>query len=140
MKARAVEEESWIYDYRNLDNGTLVNSRLTLHYTDAIWAKVQGQLSNAYSEIAPCHHTLSSIIADTEGNVVSGKHPINSNWWGSGLFVQGVLLNSSGDITSRYTVPGQRRTQGAPNFLVFKDGPLRYAWDSPGDCPLFFLP
>ena len=88
---------------------------------------MQGQLNNALSEIALCHHTLSSIIADTEGNVVSGKHPINSNWWGSGLFVQGVLLNSSGDITSRYTGPGQRRTQGAPNFLVFKDGPLRYA-------------
>jgi gamma-glutamyltranspeptidase len=125
--ARAVEEESWIYDYRNLDNETLVYSRLTSDYTDAIWAKVQGKLNNAYSEIAPCYHTLCSIIADTEGNVVSGKHSINSNWWGSGLFVQGILLNSSGDITYRYTGPGQRRTQGAPNFLVFKDGPLRYA-------------
>jgi len=125
--ARAVEEESWIYDYRNLDNRNLVYSRLTLDYTDAIWAKVQGKLNNAFSKIAPCYHTLCSIIADTEGNVVCGKHSINSNWWGSGLFVQGVLLNSSGDITSRYTGPGRRRTQGAPNFLVFKDGPLKYA-------------
>ena len=125
--ARAVEEEYWISDYRYLDNRPLVNSRLTLDYTEAIWAKVEGRLPNVYRQVFPAHHTLCSIVADTDGSVVSGKHSINSETWGLGLFVQGVPLSSSGVYTGRYTGPGERRTQGAPNFLVFKDGPLRYA-------------
>ncbi len=125
--ARAVDREPWIRKYRSLDDRELVNSRLTKKYTAAIWAKVKGALNTGDQKAPPSHHTLSTIIADREGNVVSGKHSINSDWWGQGLFIQGVLLNGSGDMPGRYTGPGQRRTQGAPNFLVFKDGALRYA-------------
>jgi gamma-glutamyltranspeptidase/glutathione hydrolase len=130
--ARAVQDENWINDYRYLDNRELVNSRLTLDYTNSIWARVQGQLNTVHQETSPGPHTLCSVIADTEGNVVSGKHSINSLSWGPGLFVQGVPLNGSGEDAERYTGPGKRRTQGAPNFLVFKDGPLRYSCGSFG--------
>jgi len=88
---------------------------------------VKGALTKVYPKTPPPRHTLSSIIADIDGNVVSGKHSINSELWGLGLFVRGVLLNGSGDMPGRYTGPGQRRTQGAPNFFVFKDGTLKYA-------------
>ncbi|MCP5107831.1 MAG: hypothetical protein GY950_30870 [bacterium] len=125
--ARAVEEEYWINNPRDIDNRELVNSRLTLNYTASIWAKVEGRVSSSYDLAPPSQHTLCSVTADTGGNVVSGKHSINSGLWGVGVFVQGVVLNSTGEIVSRYTGPGRRRTQGAPNFLVFKDGPLRYA-------------
>jgi gamma-glutamyltranspeptidase/glutathione hydrolase len=130
--ARAVEEEYWIYDYRYLDNRDLVNSRLTSSYTDSIWARVEGALPTVYRTPPLRHHTLSLIVADTDGNVVSGKHSINSNMYGSGLFVQGIPLTGSGELTERRTGPGQRRTQGAPSFLVFKNGPLTYACGTVG--------
>jgi gamma-glutamyltranspeptidase/glutathione hydrolase len=124
--ARAVEEEYWIYDYHYLDNRDLVNSMLTLSYTDMIWAKVQAAANNRFAVTPPKNHTLCSIIVDGDSNVVSGKHSINSDYWGTGLFVQGILLNSSSTLTERYTGPGERRTQGAPNFFVFKDGAMMY--------------
>jgi gamma-glutamyltranspeptidase/glutathione hydrolase len=125
--ARAVDEETWIHDYQCLDDQSLVNSRLTSSYTDSIWAKVIKAEDPAPYEPQTDHSTLCSIIADAEGNVVTGKHSINSELWGNGMFVQGVLLNGSGDMQGRFTGLGQRRTQGAPNFLVFKDGTIKYA-------------
>ncbi|UCH97906.1 MAG: gamma-glutamyltransferase, partial [Candidatus Aminicenantes bacterium] len=93
--ARAIDKERWIRDYQYIDNRALVNSRLTSIYTAGIWARVKGELHHVYQKTPPQHHTLSSIIADTEGNVVSGKHSINSELWGPGLFVQGIPLNGS---------------------------------------------
>ena len=130
--ARAVEEEDWIYDHRCLDDRSLVNSRLTWGYTNGIWAEAQRAGNTVYRTSPLVHHTLSLVVADTDGNVVSGKHSINSDSYGPGLFVQGIPLNGSGSQTGRYTGPGQRRTQGAPNFLVFKDGPLKYACGTVG--------
>jgi gamma-glutamyltranspeptidase/glutathione hydrolase len=126
---RAISEETWIYDYRFIDDTVLINSRLTPEYTKGIWAKVQGFLNSSSTMMATTRdHTLSLVVADTDGNVISGKHSINSTeMWGSGLFVQGIPLNSSGELVSRDPGPGERRTQGAPSILVFKDGPLKYA-------------
>ena len=127
---QAVYKEKWLRDYRSLDNRELVNSRLTSNYAAGIWARVKQELNRVHQGEAlepPCHHTLSSIVADREGNVVSGKHSINSELWGPGLFVQGIPLNGSGDLMGRFTGPGKRRTQGAPNFFVFKNGILKYA-------------
>jgi gamma-glutamyltranspeptidase/glutathione hydrolase len=130
---RAVDEEGWIYDYNFLDNRDLVQSRLTLDYTDRIWAKVQSGISGtSYFLPPPVPHTLTLVVADTDGNVLSGKHSINSWYFGQGLFVQGIPLSATCEQTYRYTGPGQRRTQGAPNVLVFKDGPLRFSVGSIG--------
>lgn len=124
---RAVNKEYWIHDYKNLDNHNLVNSRLSDTYSAEIWKKINDP-GNITQEKKPLeNHTLSTVIADLDGNVVCGKHSINSDLWGRGLFVQGVLLNGSGDMLGRYTGPGQRRTQGAPNFLVFKNRRVKYA-------------
>lgn len=126
--ARATSEEGWIYDHRYIDDRDLVQSRLTTEYTDTIWARVTGAAASGAGVAESQHHTLSLIVADTDGNVVSGKHSINSSeYWGTALFVQGIPLNSSGMFTSRDPGPGERRTQGAPSILVFKDGPLKYA-------------
>jgi gamma-glutamyltranspeptidase/glutathione hydrolase len=128
--ARAVDGETWIHDIHILDNPELVNSRLTLNYSAAIWARANGVLENIKQQGPQTEQTLTSIIADERGNVICGKHSINSELWGDGLFVQGVLLNASGDITERFTGPGQRRIQGAPNFLIFKNRDLKYACGS----------
>ena len=124
----AVSSEKWLKNVELLDNRESVNSRLTPAYTEGIWEKVrQGLEKESRRAEPPGSCTLSSIVADKEGNVVSGKHSINSDLWGNGLFVGGVLLNGSGDMRGRDLGPGRRRTQGAPNFLVFKDGTLRVA-------------
>jgi len=125
--ARAVDQEAWIRDYRNIDNRELVDSRLTSTYTEGIWDKVQQKTVEDRQPAPPAFHTLSTIVADKEGNVITGNHSINADLWGNGLFVQGVLLNGSADMAGRFTGLGKRRTQGAGNFLVFKDGVLRYA-------------
>lgn len=130
--ARAVEEEEWIRDYWFIDDRELVNSRLALTYTNDIWAKVEGALDYGFVSRSQTEETLCSVILDDDGNVVSGKHSINSDIWGEGLFVQGIPLSATGEFTGRYTGPGKRRTQGASNFLVFKDGSLRYACGSIG--------
>ena len=125
--ARAVEEESWIRDYRYIDDRDLVNSRLSWNYTNFIWDKVEAGLDSASSATSFDHETLCSIIVDSEGNVVATKHSINSYLWGSGLFVQGIPLNASGIFNTRWTGPGERRLHGASNFFVFKDGNMRSA-------------
>jgi len=125
--ARAVEEETWIHDHTILDDRNRVQSRLTSQYTEVIWEKAKKSPNAMQIEPPPSRSTLCSVIADAEGNIVTGKHSINSELWGNGMFVQGVLLNGSGDMQGRYTGLGQRRTQGAPNFLVFKDDSLKYA-------------
>jgi len=119
--------EKWIRDYRILDNRISVNSRLTPEYTKAIWVKVMQKVKEKRETVPPGNCTLSSVVADRDGNVVAGKHSINSEMWGNGVFVGGVLLNGSGDMLGRYTGPGQRRTQGAPNFIIFKKGVLKFA-------------
>jgi gamma-glutamyltranspeptidase len=124
---RAVNKEYWIHDYKNLDNQNLVNSRLTKTYSSEIWRKIKNIQKKKPVKRVLEKSTLSTVIADREGNVVCGKHSINSDLWGRGLFVQGVLLNGSGDMIGRFTEQGQRRTQGAPNFLVFKNRRLKYA-------------
>lgn len=125
--ARAIDKEYWIHDYKNLNNHTKVNSRLSNAYTVEIWNKIKEPLEENQKKKPPENHTLCTVIADLEGNVVCGKHSINSDLWGLGIFVQGVLINGSGDMLGRFTGQGKRRTQGAPNFLVFKDNRLKYA-------------
>lgn len=125
--SREVQTKKWIRDHRYLNDRKYVNSKLTQNNTSTIWKRIKGRITAEYENRKAGHHTMSSIVADKEGNVVTGKHSINSELWGAGQFVQGVLLNSSGDNYGRFTGAGKRRTQGAPNFLVFKEGILKYA-------------
>lgn len=125
--AREVTYEKWTRDYRSLDDRELVNSKLNPQYASKIWERIKNRMSPGSKSGKPESCTSSSIVADKEGNVVTGKHSINSELWGAGLFVQGVLLNSSGDNYGRFTGAGKRRTQGAPNFLVFRKGKLTHA-------------
>lgn len=131
--ARAVDEESWISDRRYIDDRDLVNSRLTWSYTNLIWDKVDAGLNSASSAMSVDNETLCSAFVDSEGNVVATKHSINSYYWGSGLFVQGIPLNATGMFKERWTGPGERRFQGASNFFVFKDGKMRSILGTWGD-------
>lgn len=117
--SRAVEEEYWTNDYRYLDNRPLVESRLTLDYTKRLWDKVKSGQNQTNYQLTPAPHTLTLVVADTEGNVVSGKHSINSNYFGVGLFVQGIPLSGTCEQTYRYTKPGERRTQEHPMYFRF---------------------
>lgn len=125
---RAIQDEGWIGDCSISDDPALVSSRLTSEYTAAIWERVRRDLPSASTSDRRVCDTLVAVTADAEGNVVAGKHSVSSSWlWGTGLFVQGVSLNASGELPERYCGPGARRTQGAPNLMAFKDGALRYA-------------
>lgn len=125
--ARAVDEESWIWNAVFQEDRDLVNSRLTWNYTNTIWDKVEAALGNVSSSVPTDHHTLCSIVVDREGNVVAAKHSINSEFWGSGLFVQGIPLNASAMLAYTWNGPGKRRLQGVGNFLIFKEGKMRSA-------------
>jgi gamma-glutamyltranspeptidase/glutathione hydrolase len=131
--ARAVDKEAWIGNHWYLDDRDLVNSRLTWTYTNLIWEKVRAALDSVSSEMSFDNETLCSAVVDSEGNVAAAKHSINSYYWGSGLFVQGIPLNASGMFKERWTGPGERRLQGAPNFFVFKDGKMRSILGTWGD-------
>ena len=131
--ARAVDKEAWIGNHWDLDDRDLVNSRLTWTYTDLIWEKVEAALDSTSSEMSFDNETLCSAIMDSEGNVVATKHSINSYYWGSGLFVQGIPLNASGMFKGRWTGPGERRLQGASNFFVFKNRKMRSIIGTWGD-------
>lgn len=125
--ARAVDEETWIGSCGTLDDLPLVRSRLTEEYADGIWQRVQAAMTTL-PPLRPGQHTLCSVIVDSEGNVVSGKHSVSSAWlWGIGQFVQGVALNATAESTDRNCGPGARRTQGAPNLMALRDGSVRVA-------------
>jgi gamma-glutamyltranspeptidase/glutathione hydrolase len=125
---RAIQDEDWIAECGTGDDPDLVSSRLTSEYTATIWERVRSALPPANASDGGGYHTLVAVTVDAAGNVVAGKHSVSSSWlWGTGLFVQGVSLNASGELPERYCGPGARRTQGAPNLMAFKDGTLRYA-------------
>lgn len=125
---RAVDEEGWIASCDTLDDLELVLSRLAPEYAAGIWTRVQAGMAGQAGPAPAGHHTLCSVTADREGNIVSGKHSVSSSWlWGTGLFVQGVSLNATGEMTERSCGPGARRTQGAPNLLALHNGAPRFA-------------
>ena len=116
--ARESLAEPWIFDYRQLDDAALVQSKLTSDYTASIWARVAAKLAREPSAPAGSH-SYQIIVVDHEGNAVTGTNTHESLAWGSGIFVQGVPLNTAGRIPWR-TNPGERQISPFSMNLVLK--------------------
>lgn len=71
------------------------------------------------------HGSDAIVAADKDGNVCSMIHTINSQMWGTGLFVQGIALPHSAAIFKAFvkqTSPGARLPVALQPAIAFKGG------------------
>jgi gamma-glutamyltranspeptidase/glutathione hydrolase len=123
--AREVWGETWIIDPKKLDDRSFVEAKLTRDYGRQIWGRVKAKL------VAPVSarrgsHSYHIIVADAQGNVVTGTNTIQSLPWGDGIFVEGIPLNQGGLLPSA-SEPGERRLNGLSMHIVMRDGQFRFA-------------
>ena len=120
--ARETLAEPWVFDYRQLDQPAVVRSRLTPGFTRAIYARVAAKLP-AKARQYPSAHSYQIVVVDSEGNAITGTNTHESLAWGSGVFVQGVPLNTAGRIPWG-TRPGERQLSPFSVHLVLRHGAL----------------
>jgi len=120
--AHQVWAEDWILDFRALDDPEVISSRLTSEYTAQIWSRVRKELGSDRLSHRNGTHSYHLIVADKQGNVVSGTTTIYSDAWGEGLFVQGIPLAPAGMLSFLSTQPGQRRLSPLSMHIVFRAG------------------
>lgn len=123
--ARQVWAESWILDYRALEDRSLVESRLTHTYTKQIWDRVEKRVPFHGIPVAGSH-SYHIIVVDQNGNAASGTTTIESDPWGEGIFVEGIPLSTAGAIPWS-TAPGKRRLSPFSIHFAFQDNRLRFA-------------
>jgi gamma-glutamyltranspeptidase/glutathione hydrolase len=117
-------ERTWFEDPARLDDRQFVADKLASAPAE-IWHRVRDrQLANPLPTTGT--HSYHIIVADSDGNVVSGTNSIQSLPWGAGTFVQGVPLNQTGLLPSR-TGPGERVVNAFSLHLAFRDGQFRFA-------------
>jgi gamma-glutamyltranspeptidase/glutathione hydrolase len=122
---RQVWEESWLLDYRLLDDAEFVTARLTSRHGARIWKKIAKALPLS-GRAMPGSHSYHVIVRDRDGNVASGTNTHESLAWGSGLFVDGVVLPTSGYLPWG-TRPGERRISPFAMTFAFQQDALRFA-------------
>jgi len=120
--ARETLAESWIFDYRLLDQPALVASRLTSTYSAGIWNRVSAK-SATRPRRSGSSHSYQITVIDHEGNAVTGTNTHESLAWGSGMFIQGVPLNTAGRIPWG-TNPGERQISPFSMHLITRSGKL----------------
>ena len=114
------------------------SNRLSKGSAEAIWERIGSpekmrdvntiikRLLGGEENIRDFIHGSDSIVAaDKDGNVCSMIHTINSEMWGTGLFVQGIALPHSAAIFKSFvkqTTPGGRLPAGLQPAIAFKGG------------------
>jgi gamma-glutamyltranspeptidase/glutathione hydrolase len=101
----------------------------------AVWQAVAAQIQQgapAPGASTPIRgtHSFQIMVADADGNVITGTNTINGFPWGNGLFVEGVPLNPSGaggTSTAYFVALGQRAANDRDNHIVFRDGKFVFA-------------
>lgn len=126
--ARETWAQTWIIDYRALDNRAFVEERLRPEYTAGAWQQIRSRLPTAVHP-SKGSHSYQIIAADRAGNIVTGTHTINAEPWGDGIFVQGVPLTNGGMIPWQ-TQPGERRLSAFTNFFVWQRDRIQYVGGS----------
>jgi gamma-glutamyltranspeptidase len=135
--ARETWGESWILDYRRLDDRRFLESRLTSEYGDVIWGRVAKARPSAPAG-KPRPHSYHIIVIDSKGNAITGSNSYQQSLpWGPGIFVEGVFLPDI-RISLAYpeeVPPSTRRVNALTMHLVFDRGSrsLRFATGSIGD-------
>ncbi|MDQ3898236.1 MAG: gamma-glutamyltransferase [Actinomycetota bacterium] len=123
--ARAVWSESWLLDYRQLDDLDAMAARLTEAHSREIWDRVRARVP-LRPAVTGGSHSYHIIVVDESGNAVSGTTTIQSDPWGEGVFVEGVPLTTAGAVPWS-TAPGSRRLAPYSIHLAFRDGLLRFS-------------
>lgn len=112
------------------------SNRLSRDSAEAIWGRIGSvekmkevngiirRLLGGKESVQDFIHGSDAIVAaDEEGNVCSMIHTINSQMWGTGLFVRGVALPHSGAIFKAFvkqTTPGGRLAVALQPAIAFK--------------------
>jgi gamma-glutamyltranspeptidase / glutathione hydrolase len=127
--ARETWAESWIFDYRRLDDRKFVDSRVTSEYAAQIWSRVARALPKR-PVTKKGSHSYHIIVIDKQGNAVTGTNTYQQTLpWGAGIFVQGIFLPDL-RLSLAYPVevpPGSRRMDGVTMHMVLERGALRFA-------------
>jgi gamma-glutamyltranspeptidase/glutathione hydrolase len=123
--ARQVWSEPWIFDYDRLQNPKFVASKLTSEYASGVWRRVENEAGSMAVPKAGSH-SYHIIVVDKEGNIASGTNTHESLGWCDGLFVDGVLLPSSGYLPWSIR-PGERRLSPFTLHMVGRDDAVRFA-------------
>lgn len=108
------------------------SNRMSRDSAEAIWEKIgSAQKMKNVNEIIKrrfggeksIHGSDGIVAADKEGNICSMIHTINSQMWGTGLFVTGVALPHSGAIFKSFvtqTNPGARLATALQPVIAFE--------------------
>jgi len=108
------------------------SNRVSRDSAEAIWEKIgSAQKMKNVNEIIKrlfggeksIHGSDGIVAADKEGNICSMIHTINSQMWGTGLFVTGVALPHSGAIFKSFvtqTNPGARLATALQPVIAFE--------------------
>lgn len=121
---REVWAESWLLDWRALENRALVESRVTEAYTRSIAERVRKNV-RAHPVSSAGSHSYHIIVLDQAGNCASGTTTIEAEPWGEGFFVQGIPLSTAGVIPWS-TAAGRRRLSPFSIHFAFHEQRLRF--------------
>ena len=124
----------------HLDLDIAHSNRLTKIVAEELWDRIsspsrmrelndmmQEMLATNVGELNLKRHNRASsgvVAMDSEGNVCSLLHGTDSQWWGSGLFVQGVSLPNAGIALKslmKQTKAGGRLPSELRPVIVFKE-------------------
>lgn len=118
--ARVVWTENWLMSPAILDDEASVLEKFTPEYTHKIWDKARSANGTNPAKQTGTH-SFHVIVADADGNIVTGTNTIESYPWGDGLFVDGVPLNNSGKLPYT-TKPTERAISPLGISIAFKNG------------------
>lgn len=100
--------------------------------SDGLWQDVTARIDR--TPLPPeGSHSYSVVVADSDGNVVSGTHTIESLPFGTGIFVGGVPLNNTAtlhpaiDGQAYTTPPGSYIIEPLSASMAFRDGQFELA-------------
>lgn len=121
--AREVWSERFIFEDIVEEDPTTVQSRLTGDYAATIWERVVKQ-NPALALPRGGTHSFHIIATDDDGNIASGTTTAQSDPWGDGIFVEGLLLTTAGRLPFS-TGPGRRRLSPfSVHLALLKGQPL----------------
>lgn len=122
----AASRERWLYDYQKLEDEDFLKSQLSVEHIAELRAWEEKQLGG-HPMPDKGTHSLQVTVIDQDGNAVTGTNTIEGMPWGEGLFVEGVPLSSSNELSEFATAPGHRRTFGLAMHIATRNNRVKIA-------------
>jgi|GEM_PF-1218557 len=119
--SRRMWGESWLFAPEKMSDNTFVSKQLSTPYVQSVWDTLKKDFSKEALNFLGSH-SYSLAVVDKYGNAIVGTHTVESPTWGDGIFLGGVLLNSSGKLYQYRSVqPGKRRITPISVHMGMKD-------------------